>query len=143
MEEPPCSSSERSSTKGKLSIDQIIGINLLNDDLLHNIFTRLPALSFASASCVNKSWKSVCNRIISRPKLSSALSLNPSLLVSPLLWSSILLISFFRFSDQTNLPSIILNLCLCVLKISQNLHIGLLLFDYMIFIGTGRCERGC
>ncbi|GAU26769.1 hypothetical protein TSUD_317670 [Trifolium subterraneum] len=79
MEEPPCSSSERSSTKGKLSINPIIGITLLNDDLLHNIFTRLPAPSFASASCVNKSWNSVCNRIISRPKLSSALSLNPSL----------------------------------------------------------------
>ncbi|CAK8568108.1 unnamed protein product [Lathyrus sativus] len=79
MEEAPCSSSAaRSSTKGKSSNDLNIGITLLNDDLLHNILTRLPALSFASASCVSKSWNSICSRIISRPKLSSALSLNPS-----------------------------------------------------------------
>ncbi|XP_057423903.1 F-box/LRR-repeat protein At5g63520-like isoform X2 [Lotus japonicus] len=55
-----------------------MGVSLLNEDLLHNILTRLPALSFASATCVSKTWNSVSNRILSRPKLSSALSLNPS-----------------------------------------------------------------
>ncbi|KAF5476531.1 hypothetical protein F2P56_003278 [Juglans regia] len=51
----------------------------INDDLLHNILSRLPALSFASAACVSKSWNHLCNRILlSRPKLASALSLNPS-----------------------------------------------------------------
>ncbi|XP_058786372.1 F-box/LRR-repeat protein At5g63520 isoform X2 [Vicia villosa] len=80
MEEAqPSSSSARSITKGKSSNDLNTGITLLNDDLLHNILPRLPALSFASASCVSKSWNSICTRIISRPKLSSALSLNPSL----------------------------------------------------------------
>nr|XP_029148776.1 uncharacterized protein LOC114925348 [Arachis hypogaea] len=34
---------------------------------------------FASAACVSKSWSFVCNRILTRPKLSFALSLNPSL----------------------------------------------------------------
>ncbi|KAI5329509.1 hypothetical protein L3X38_028906 [Prunus dulcis] len=50
----------------------------INDDLLHNILSRLPALSFASAACVSKSWNQICSRILSRPKLASALSLHPS-----------------------------------------------------------------
>ncbi|KAJ0111310.1 hypothetical protein Patl1_01242 [Pistacia atlantica] len=54
------------------------GFALANEDLLQNILSRLPALSFASAACVSKSWNKVCNRILSRPKLSSALSLSPS-----------------------------------------------------------------
>ncbi|XP_057423964.1 F-box/LRR-repeat protein At5g63520-like isoform X2 [Lotus japonicus] len=84
MEENPSPSSSspppsKSITKGKASTDSIMGVGLLNDDLLQNILTRLPALSFASAACVSKTWNSVSNRILSRPKLSSALSLNPSL----------------------------------------------------------------
>ncbi|KAH7528202.1 F-box/LRR-repeat protein At5g63520 [Ziziphus jujuba] len=51
---------------------------MINDDLLLNILSRLPAVSFASAACVNKYWNGICNRVLSRPKLSSALSLNPS-----------------------------------------------------------------
>jgi hypothetical protein len=54
------------------------GLALINDDLLHNILLRLTATSFASAACVSKSWNLLCNRILSRPKLASALSLNPS-----------------------------------------------------------------
>ncbi|XP_021909006.1 F-box/LRR-repeat protein At5g63520-like isoform X2 [Carica papaya] len=50
-----------------------------NDDIFQNILSRLPALSFASAACVNKSWYNGCGRILSRPKLVSALSCNPSL----------------------------------------------------------------
>ncbi|KAM4107687.1 hypothetical protein ACJW30_04G163500 [Castanea mollissima] len=51
----------------------------INADLLQNILERLPVPSFASATCVSKLWNRVCNRILSRPKLASALSLNPSL----------------------------------------------------------------
>ncbi|XP_061376503.1 F-box/LRR-repeat protein At5g63520-like [Gastrolobium bilobum] len=54
-------------------------INCLNNDIFHNILGRLPALSFAAAACVNKTWYHVCSQILSRPKLVSALSLNPSL----------------------------------------------------------------
>ena len=50
---------------------------LLNDDVLQNILARLPALSFASATCVSKLWNRVCNRVLSRPKFASALSLDP------------------------------------------------------------------
>ncbi|XP_075660469.1 F-box/LRR-repeat protein At5g63520-like isoform X2 [Castanea sativa] len=49
---------------------------LLNDDVLQNILARLPALSFASATCVSKLWNTVCNRVLSRPKFASALSLD-------------------------------------------------------------------
>ncbi|KAJ4851428.1 hypothetical protein Tsubulata_043961, partial [Turnera subulata] len=51
----------------------------VNEDVMHNIFSRLPASSFASAACVNKYWNTVCTRILSRPKIASALSINPSL----------------------------------------------------------------
>ncbi|CAN6585586.1 unnamed protein product [Malus baccata var. baccata] len=50
----------------------------ISDDLLHNILSRLPALTFASAACVSKSWNQICSRILNRPKLASALSLHPS-----------------------------------------------------------------
>ncbi|GMY15141.1 F-box/LRR-repeat protein At5g63520-like [Fagus crenata] len=56
-----------------------LGFSQINDDVLQNILARLPALPFASAACVSKSWNRVCNRILTRPKLASALSLNPSL----------------------------------------------------------------
>lgn len=55
------------------------GFSPMNDDILHNIFGRLPAQSFAAAAYVCKTWNSVCNRILCRPKFSSAVSLNPSL----------------------------------------------------------------
>ncbi|CAK9327238.1 unnamed protein product [Citrullus colocynthis] len=55
------------------------GFSPMNDDILHNIFGRLPAQSFAAAACVCKTWNSVCNRILCRPKFASAVSLNPSL----------------------------------------------------------------
>ncbi|KAI9079772.1 hypothetical protein K1719_038393 [Acacia pycnantha] len=45
-----------------------------------NILARLPAVSFASAACVSKYWNHITSQILSRPKLASALSLNPSLL---------------------------------------------------------------
>ncbi|XLS61654.1 hypothetical protein HN51_015882 [Arachis hypogaea] len=60
----------------------------VNEYLLRNILARLPARWFASAACVSKSWSSVLNRILTRPKLSSALSLNPSLSVT-CFWSKI------------------------------------------------------
>ncbi|MED6107642.1 hypothetical protein PIB30_015815 [Stylosanthes scabra] len=80
----PSPSSSRRSKKAELSNDANATGNggsfgSVNDDLLQNILARLPARSFASAACVSKSWSSVCNRILTRPKLSSALSLNPSL----------------------------------------------------------------
>ncbi|CAF1921687.1 unnamed protein product [Brassica napus] len=49
----------------------------MNDDLLQNILLRLPAKPFAFASCVNRSWNIVCNRILSLPKMVSAFSRNP------------------------------------------------------------------
>ncbi|XWS60247.1 hypothetical protein CRYUN_Cryun07bG0019700 [Craigia yunnanensis] len=55
------------------------GFAAVNDDILQNILFRLPALSFATAACVSKSWNKVCDRVLSCPKLASALSLNPSL----------------------------------------------------------------
>lgn len=51
---------------------------LINEDLLHSIISKLTATSFASAACVNKSWNRICKRVLSRPKLASALSLDPS-----------------------------------------------------------------
>ncbi|XP_071686437.1 F-box/LRR-repeat protein At5g63520 [Rutidosis leptorrhynchoides] len=57
-------------------------IDLIGEDLLHNIFTRLPAISFASAACVNRTWNLVCDRVLCRPKLSSATSINSSLQVA-------------------------------------------------------------
>ncbi|XP_047181523.1 F-box/LRR-repeat protein At5g63520 [Vigna umbellata] len=77
MEKP--SSSLKSSTKVKASSDANTSLSMLNEDILQNILARLPAVPFASAACVSKAWNSLCNRILSRPKLSSALSLNPSL----------------------------------------------------------------
>ncbi|KAE9608585.1 hypothetical protein Lal_00020779 [Lupinus albus] len=83
MEDPPLpSSSPSSSTKARGSNDSntsIGGLNLLNDDLVQNILSRLHAPSFASAACVTKSWNLICNRILFRPKLSTSLSLNPLL----------------------------------------------------------------
>ncbi|KAJ0785344.1 putative F-box domain-containing protein [Helianthus annuus] len=54
-------------------------IDVINEDLLQNIVARLPATSFASAACVSRSWNLVCDRVLSRPKLASACSINRSL----------------------------------------------------------------
>ena len=69
------------STK-KMMVMRASGFSLVSEDIIENILSRLPALSFASASCVSKCWNKVCVRILSKPKLASALSLNPSLHVS-------------------------------------------------------------
>ncbi|XP_024024178.1 F-box/LRR-repeat protein At5g63520 isoform X2 [Morus notabilis] len=71
---PSSSSSSRNDTK----MVKTTGFSLLTDDLLHNILARLPAPSFASAACVSKSWNRVSSQVLSRPKLASALSLDPS-----------------------------------------------------------------
>ncbi|KAL7099310.1 hypothetical protein ACP275_09G075700 [Erythranthe tilingii] len=56
-----------------------VRIDDLGEDLIQNILNRLPAKSFASAACVSRSWNSICNRVLSSPKLSSAVSFNPVL----------------------------------------------------------------
>ncbi|XLR23692.1 hypothetical protein S83_051592, partial [Arachis hypogaea] len=66
-----CSSAFSANGNGR-SFDSV------NKDLLQNILARLPARWFTSASCVSKSWSSVCNRILTRLKFSSALPFNPS-----------------------------------------------------------------
>uniref|UniRef100_A0A2P2KHD1 F-box domain-containing protein n=1 Tax=Rhizophora mucronata TaxID=61149 RepID=A0A2P2KHD1_RHIMU len=54
----------------------------VNEDLVYHILKRLPAVSFASAACVSKSWNQICNRILSRPKFASAMSLHASSLIA-------------------------------------------------------------
>ncbi|KAB5532160.1 hypothetical protein DKX38_018830 [Salix brachista] len=55
------------------------GFSLVDEKIVKNILSRLPALTFANAACVNKHWYKICSQILKRPKLASALSLNPSL----------------------------------------------------------------
>ncbi|KAL5543881.1 hypothetical protein UlMin_007665 [Ulmus minor] len=74
MDNPSPSSSYRNDTK----LLKTTGFARLTDDLLHNVLSKLPAVSFASAACVCKSWNRICNQVLSRPKLASALSLDPS-----------------------------------------------------------------
>ncbi|XP_059291812.1 F-box/LRR-repeat protein At5g63520 [Lycium ferocissimum] len=57
-------------------------IDMIGEDLLYNIFSKLPALECASASCVSRSWKLIITRLLSLPKLSSSLSRNPNLKVA-------------------------------------------------------------
>ncbi|KAL7126568.1 hypothetical protein ABFS83_14G196900 [Erythranthe nasuta] len=57
----------------------IYGIDDLGEAVIRNILSRLPAKSFASAACVSRLWNTICNSILSSPKLSSAVSFNPSL----------------------------------------------------------------
>ncbi|KAL8123267.1 F-box/LRR-repeat protein At5g63520 isoform X2 [Apium graveolens] len=64
---------------GETSRNSMTTIDSIGDDLLTNILNKLPALHFASASCVNHSWHRLCDSILSTPKLASALSLNPSI----------------------------------------------------------------
>ncbi|XP_049354153.1 F-box/LRR-repeat protein At5g63520-like isoform X2 [Solanum verrucosum] len=54
-------------------------MDLIGEDLLHNILSRLPAESCASAACVNRSWNLIINRLLTLPNLSSALSCHPCL----------------------------------------------------------------
>ncbi|KAF5184550.1 F-box domain containing protein, partial [Thalictrum thalictroides] len=55
-----------------------LGFSSITEDIFIDILARLPSSSFASAACVNRSWNHVCNHILTRPKLLSALSLNPN-----------------------------------------------------------------
>ncbi|KAG6401871.1 hypothetical protein SASPL_138739 [Salvia splendens] len=64
---------------GSRSPNNMASIDDLGDDLMQNILSRLPALSFASAACVSRSWSSVCHLVLSVPKLRSAVSFNPTL----------------------------------------------------------------
>ncbi|KAF9668047.1 hypothetical protein SADUNF_Sadunf15G0086700 [Salix dunnii] len=52
---------------------------LVTEEIMQNILSRLPVLAFANAACVNKCWYKIGSQILKRPKLASALSLNPSL----------------------------------------------------------------
>ncbi|CAK7336745.1 unnamed protein product [Dovyalis caffra] len=54
------------------------GFSLMTEEIMQNILSRLPALTFAYATCVDKRWYKTCSQILKRPKLASALSLNPS-----------------------------------------------------------------
>ncbi|KAL1814579.1 hypothetical protein ACET3Z_017153 [Daucus carota] len=64
---------------GDRSRKTITTVDAIGDDLFRNILNRLPAVHFASAACVSRSWHRVCDSILSTPKLASALSLNPSI----------------------------------------------------------------
>ncbi|XP_065860435.1 F-box/LRR-repeat protein At5g63520-like [Euphorbia lathyris] len=55
------------------------GFSQLSEDVMQNIFSRLPASAFSSAACVSKCWNIVCRRILTKPKFASALSLKPTL----------------------------------------------------------------
>ncbi|XP_077226697.1 F-box/LRR protein isoform X2 [Tasmannia lanceolata] len=55
------------------------GMASIGEDVLQNILSRLPALSYARATCTCRTWNRVCHRVLSRPKLLSALSLKPNL----------------------------------------------------------------
>ncbi|ERN09890.1 F-box/LRR-repeat protein At5g63520 [Amborella trichopoda] len=51
----------------------------LPEELWENILGRLPAKAFAKACVTCHSWNCICNRILSRPKLLSALSVHHTL----------------------------------------------------------------
>ncbi|KAJ6748386.1 F-BOX ONLY PROTEIN 22 [Salix purpurea] len=63
----------------QLSGERMSGFSLVDEKIVKNILSRLPALTFANAACVNRRWYKICSQILKRPKLASALSLNPSL----------------------------------------------------------------
>ncbi|KAK9116922.1 hypothetical protein Sjap_015869 [Stephania japonica] len=69
MEDPPL---KKTSEEEEL---KEVGIGSIGDDALQQILSRLPAKSFAYAACVCSSWSRVCARVLSRPKLVSALCL--------------------------------------------------------------------
>ncbi|KAM0042192.1 putative HD/PDEase domain, F-box-like domain superfamily, 5'-deoxynucleotidase YfbR/HDDC2 [Helianthus debilis subsp. tardiflorus] len=64
-------------------------IDHVGEDLLQNIFGRLPALSFASAACFSRSWNLVCHHILCCPELPSACLVNPSLQITTKLGSKV------------------------------------------------------
>ncbi|KAM1035435.1 hypothetical protein ACFX13_039405 [Malus domestica] len=51
----------------------------VDDEILQNILGRLPGVEFSSAVGVNTNWNKNFGQMLSRPKFSSALSLNPDL----------------------------------------------------------------
>ncbi|GAB4852509.1 hypothetical protein Ancab_016723 [Ancistrocladus abbreviatus] len=57
---------------------RVHGAEIINEDTLQHIFTKLPAKSFAYVACVCRSWRRVCNRILSKPRLRCAMSLAPN-----------------------------------------------------------------
>ncbi|XP_070027816.1 F-box/LRR-repeat protein At5g63520 isoform X1 [Nicotiana tabacum] len=54
-------------------------IDMIGEDLLHNILSKLPAVECAAAACVSRSWNLIITRLLSLPNLSSSLSRNPNL----------------------------------------------------------------
>ena len=79
---PILHSSFKTQMAEQLPGERMSGFSLVDEKIVKNILSRLPALTFANAACVNKGWYKICNQILNRPKLASALSLNPSLHVS-------------------------------------------------------------
>ncbi|XP_031504047.1 F-box/LRR-repeat protein At5g63520 isoform X2 [Nymphaea colorata] len=55
---------------------------ILPPDIMEKILSRLPARSFAAAASTCRSWNCLCDRILSQPKLLSALSSDPRLSVA-------------------------------------------------------------
>ncbi|XP_050152248.1 F-box/LRR-repeat protein At5g63520-like isoform X1 [Malus sylvestris] len=51
----------------------------VDDEILQSILGRLPGVEFSSAVGVNTNWNKNFGQMLSRPKFSSALSLNPDL----------------------------------------------------------------
>ncbi|KAL8097857.1 F-box/LRR-repeat protein At5g63520-like [Apium graveolens] len=56
-----------------------VSLDVIGEDNLRNVLSRLPSSSFASAACVSRSWNRICDTVLYTPKLSSAFSTNPSL----------------------------------------------------------------
>ncbi|XP_050152249.1 uncharacterized protein LOC126626894 isoform X2 [Malus sylvestris] len=54
----------------------------VDDEILQSILGRLPGVEFSSAVGVNTNWNKNFGQMLSRPKFSSALSLNPDLHVN-------------------------------------------------------------
>nr|XP_009621682.1 F-box/LRR-repeat protein At5g63520-like [Nicotiana tomentosiformis] len=54
-------------------------IDMIGEDLLHNILSKLPAVECATAACVSRSWNLIITRLLFLPNLFSSLSRNPNL----------------------------------------------------------------
>ncbi|XP_065860532.1 F-box/LRR-repeat protein At5g63520-like [Euphorbia lathyris] len=63
----------------KMTMNMRSGFSQVTEDVMENIFSRLPASAFSSAACVSKCWNHVCVRILKKPKFASAISLKPTL----------------------------------------------------------------
>eukprot|EP01018_Ginkgo_biloba_P003231 Gb_38018 [translate_table: standard] len=57
----------------------LAAVDSLGYDVWNDILRRLPAKSFASAACVSRTWRNSAAKILSRPKLMSAVSENLNL----------------------------------------------------------------